>query len=78
MRRKPGPEDPPEMHEKYRLRLEKNAEYKRNRYHNDLVYRQNDIDKNKERISNAYKNDPEFRERLRVYSLAYYHANKNK
>ena len=74
--RKPSPNAPSEVQQKYREKLEKNLIYYHKRYENDDKFRQSEIDRNKKRINEEYKNDPEVRERMKTNALQRYYRLK--
>lgn len=74
--KKPGPNDPPELHEKYQRKLESNLKSYRKRYDNDKKFHDHEIERNRVRIMNDYNNDPAKREKMKAYAREYYYKKK--
>jgi len=74
--KKPGPEDPPELHARYQRKLQANLKSYRKRYDNDKEFHDREIERNRTRIMNEYNNDPEKREYMKQRNLSYYYRKK--
>ena len=60
----------------YQNKLRLNRIYHKNRYDTDIAYRQREIERNAQRIKQAYHTDPEVRERMKKNALERYYRIK--
>ena len=74
--RKPSPDAPAEVWARYNTKLASNLRYYHKRYELDKSFRDAEIERNRKRITEEYKTDPEFRQRMLNNAKAYYYKKK--
>jgi hypothetical protein len=60
----------------YQNKLKSNRKYLHKRYHTDAEWRRSEIERNKKRVGEAYKNDPILREKMKQNAWERYYRLK--